>query len=138
MFAKLHIVTGGLLGLSSVLLGAFGAHGLRNLVSAASISSWQTGVSYQMFHALALLFIGLWLRQGGAKLLNWAAILFSLGILTFSGSIYLLVLFQVSWIGPITPLGGLLLIAGWLCLCLAALKLDETTDAARQDSRDRR
>ncbi len=138
MFAKLHIVTGGLLGLSSVLLGAFGAHGLRNLVSAASISSWQTGVSYQMFHALALLIIGLWLRQGGAKLLNWAAILFSLGVLTFSGSIYLLVLFQVSWIGPITPLGGLLLIAGWLCLCLAALKLDETTDAARQDSRDRR
>ena len=133
MFAKLHIVTGGLLGLSSVLLGAFGAHGLRNLVSAASISSWQTGVSYQMFHALALLIIGLWLRQGGAKLLNWAAILFSLGVLTFSGSIYLLVLFQVSWIGPITPLGGLLLIAGWLCLCLAALKLDETTVAARQE-----
>ena len=138
MFAKLHMVTGGLLGLSSVLLGAFGAHGLRNLVSAASISSWQTGVSYQMFHALALLIIGLWLRQGGAKLLNWAAILFCLGVLTFSGSIYLLVLFQISWIGPITPLGGLLLIAGWLCLCLAALKLDETTDAARQKSRDRR
>ena len=138
MFAKLHMVTGGLLGLSSVLLGAFGAHGLRNLVSAASISSWQTGVSYQMFHALAILIIGLWLRQGGAKLLNWAAILFCLGVLTFSGSIYLLVLFQISWIGPITPLGGLLLIAGWLCLCLAALKLDETTDAARQKPRDRR
>jgi uncharacterized membrane protein YgdD (TMEM256/DUF423 family) len=91
-----------------------------------------------MVHALALLIIGLWLRQGGGKLLNWAAILFSLGVLTFSGSIYVLVLFQVSWIGPITPLGGLLLIAGWLCLCLAALKLDETTDAARQESRDRR
>jgi uncharacterized membrane protein YgdD (TMEM256/DUF423 family) len=107
------------------------------MVSAASISSWQTGVSYQMFHSLALLIIGLWLRQGGAKCLNWAAVLFSLGVLTFSGSIYVLVLFQASWIGPVTPLGGLLLIAGWLCLCLAALKLEKTTDAMRPEPRDR-
>ena len=107
-------------GLVAVLLGAFAAHGLKEVLSASSLASWQTGVTYQMTHALVLLVIGLWLRQGGSNLVKVAGVLFAIGVLVFSGSIYALVLLQVSWLGPVTPLGGLCLIAGWVCMLVAA------------------
>ena len=107
-------------GLVAVLLGAFAAHGLKEVLSASSLASWQTGVTYQMTHALVLLLIGLWLRQGGSNLVKVAGVLFAIGVLVFSGSIYALVLLQVSWLGPVTPLGGLCLIAGWGCMLVAA------------------
>jgi uncharacterized membrane protein YgdD (TMEM256/DUF423 family) len=107
-------------GLVAVLLGAFAAHGLKEVLSASSLASWQTGVTYQMTHALVLLVIGLWLRQGGSNLVKVAGVLFAIGVLVFSGSIYALVLLQVSWLGPVTPLGGLCLIAGWGCMLVAA------------------
>ena len=107
-------------GLVAVLLGAFAAHGLKEVLSASSLASWQTGVTYQMTHALVLLVIGLWLRQGGSHLVKVAGVLFAIGVLVFSGSIYALVLLQVSWLGPVTPLGGLCLIAGWGCMLVAA------------------
>ena len=116
------MLLGGLYGLLAVLLGAFASHGLRDMIPADSLSSWQTGVTYQMTHALVLLFTGLWLQLGGPSLLKVAGALFAVGVLAFSGSIYLLVLLQVAWLGPVTPLGGLSLIAGWLCLCLAILR----------------
>ena len=109
-------------GLVAVMLGAFAAHGLRDVLSASSLASWQTGVTYQMTHALVLLVIGLWLRQGGSDLVKVAGILFAIGVLAFSGSIYALVLLQVSWLGPVTPLGGLSLVAGWGCLLVAAVQ----------------
>ena len=107
-------------GLVAVLLGAFAAHGLKEVLSASSLASWQTGVTYQMTHALVLLVIGLWLRQGGSNLVKVAGVLFAIGVLVFSGSIYALVLLQVSWLGPVTPIGGLCLIAGWGCMLVAA------------------
>ncbi len=117
------MVMGGLYGLLSLIFGAFAAHGLRDVISPASLSSWQTGVTYQMSHALALLFTGLWLHWGGPRVLAVAGVLFSVGVLGFSGSIYLLVLLQFTWLGPVTPMGGLSLIAGWVCLCLATVRV---------------
>ena len=109
-------------GLVAVLLGAFAAHGLKEVLSASSLASWQTGVTYQMTHALVLLVIGLWLRQGGSNLVKVAGVLFAIGVSVFSGSIYALVLLQVSWLGLVTPLGGLCLIAGWGCMLVAAVQ----------------
>ena len=114
---------GGLYGLISVILGAYAAHSLRDVISSESLSSWQTGVSYQMSHALVLLFTGLWLQLGGPRVLVFAGAFFSAGVLWFSGSIYLLVLTEMPWLGPVTPLGGLSLIAGWVFLSVAVLRV---------------
>ena len=120
--ARLLISIAATYGLVAVLLGAFAAHGLKEVLSASSLASWQTGVTYQMTHALVLLLIGLWLRQGGSNLVKVAGVLFAIGVLVFSGSIYALVLLQVSWLGLVTPLGGLCLIAGWGCMLVAAVQ----------------
>ena len=127
MPGKAIMFLGGLYGLLAVLLGAFAAHALRDVVSDDSLSSWRTAVNYQMSHALVLLFTGLWRQLGGPRLLSVAGSLFSIGVLAFSGSIYLLVLLEVPWMGPLTPLGGLSLIGGWLCLCLAVLRSKDLT-----------
>ena len=127
MTAKAIMFLGGLYGLLAVLLGAFAAHGLRDMVSDDSLSNWQTAVSYQMTHALVLLCTGLWRQLGGSRLLGVAGSLFSIGVLVFSGSIYLLVLLEAPWMGPVTPLGGLSLIGGWLCLCLEVLRSKDST-----------
>lgn len=113
---------GAVFGLVAVLLGAFAAHGLKDVLSASSLASWQTAVTYQMTHALVLLVTGLWLRQGGPGLLKVAGVLFVTGVLLFSGSIYGLVLLKAAWLGPVTPFGGLCLIAGWGCLVVAGLQ----------------
>lgn len=105
-----------LYGASGVLLGAFGAHGLRERVAAEKLASWQTAVHYQLFHSVALLGLALYASAPGARSIAIPGWLFALGMLGFSGSIYLLVLVGWRWLGPVTPLGGLLLIAGWLSL----------------------
>ncbi len=120
--AKTMLITGGLFGLLSVVLGAFAAHGLSQVFSPAQLDTWQTGVAYQMYHSLVLLFSGLWLLQGGPAVLRAAGWLFILGIIAFSGSIYGLAFTSAWWLGPVTPLGGLSLISGWLCLCVAGLQ----------------
>lgn len=99
-----------------VALGAFGAHGLRGRVSPDDLEIFQTGVRYHMYHALALLavaWIGTRVPGAGVGIAGW---LFVAGILVFSGSLYLLVLSGIRWLGAITPLGGLALLAGWLIL----------------------
>jgi uncharacterized membrane protein YgdD (TMEM256/DUF423 family) len=103
------------IGMTGVLLGAFGAHGLRGRVDAAQLASWHTAVNYQLFHALALLALGLFESASGRSLgaTPW---LFACGVVLFSGSIYLLVLTPWRWLGPVTPIGGLLLVAGWASL----------------------
>ena len=114
-------------GATGVALGAFGAHGLRSRLGAAGIETWQTAVTYHLIHALALLLVGLWLRLGSAAepgpgpllVAGWS---FALGVLLFSGSLYVLALGGPRLLGPVTPLGGTAFIAGWLALLWAALR----------------
>ena len=102
-------------GAVGVVLGAFGAHALETRLDADALDSWSTAVQYQLLHAAVLLALGFHaLRSGRAVTLP--AALFRLGILLFSGSIYLLVFSQQPWLGPLTPLGGLCLIGGWLTI----------------------
>lgn len=119
--ARLFLIAGALLGGLGVALGAFGAHGLTKLVDTHLLAVYNTAVLYQFLHTFALLFLGLWLRQGGPKsLLSWAGLLWLAGILMFSGSLYVYVFSGVHWLAMITPVGGLLFIAGWLMTAVAA------------------
>lgn len=120
------VITGAIAGLLAVVLGAFGAHGLKSLVSPESITSYTTGVRYQMYHAIVCLILG-----GTAivppKVKKRILCCFLMGMFLFCGSIYLLVIdevlgFDASPIGFITPLGGLLLIVGWALLIVSVLK----------------
>jgi len=106
----------------AVALGAFGAHGLRHLVDTHAIEFWQTATHYHGFHGLGLLLLGnLQLQQTGMRLQPAVALL-GTGILLFSGSLYALALTGITWLGAITPLGGLCFLAGWLWLALAAAR----------------
>ena len=110
-------------GLLSVVLGAFGAHGLKAKLTASSLATYQTGVEYQMTHSLAMLAVALLVQHVGSRpLLTGSAIAFAVGIVMFSGSLYWLALGGPRWLGPITPLGGLSFIIGWGCLFVAALR----------------
>lgn len=111
MIRNLRIVA--LLGFLFVALGAFGAHGLEGRVDARGMEVWRTAVFYHAVHTLALL--ALVLHGGPAKGVFWC---FVLGLIVFSGSLYLHVLTGQRWLGMITPLGGLSLLAGWLCLAI--------------------
>lgn len=124
---KRIILTAAFFGALAVILGAFGAHGLKNSISASSLDIWQKGVEYQFYHTFALLYLSTFARYKN-KLIGFAYVFFSLGIVLFSGSLYLLALkdgFNLSFaqaIGPVTPIGGLCFILGWACLFFAALK----------------
>jgi uncharacterized membrane protein YgdD (TMEM256/DUF423 family) len=107
------LIVAAISGALAVGLGAFGAHGLRHSVTPERLEIWRTAVQYQMFHTLALLVLGL---LGGALDVRWAARLFTVGILIFSGSLYVLVLSGIGVLGAVTPLGGAAFIAGWLSL----------------------
>lgn len=116
---QLWIVAAGVLGSTGVVLGAFGAHGLRGRLGAEALASWQTAVQYHLLHSVALLALALYASSTG-RAIGAPAVLFCAGILLFSGSIYVLVLGGPRWLGPVTPLGGLCLIAGWLALIASA------------------
>lgn len=120
--AKLFMALGAVYGLLGVALGAFGAHGLRARLGPDLLAVWKTGVEYQFYHAFALLAVGLLLRQASGALLQWAGWSFALGVILFSGSLYLLALTGIRSLGAITPLGGLFFLAGWLCLLVAVLR----------------
>ncbi len=123
--AKFALMAGSLSGLFAVVFGAFGAHALKARLSAESLAAFQTGVHYQMFHALALLLTGILLLQfRDSASLDWAARLFFAGIVLFSGSIYLLTLTDMRWPGPITPLGGLCFIAAWAMFANAVYRIN--------------
>lgn len=102
-------------GTLAVVLGAFGAHGLRARVTAEQLASWNTATQYHLLHSVALLALALYAAQSGREV-RLPASLWTLGMLLFCGSIYLLVLTSQRWLGPVTPVGGLLLIGGWLAL----------------------
>jgi len=121
------ILTASFFGAVAVILGAFGAHGLKSVISTDALSIWAKGVEYQFYHTFALLFLSTFARFR-TKLVDIAYFCFTIGILLFSGSLYLLATREVlqlgfvNFIGPVTPLGGLLLVAGWMFLFFAALK----------------
>jgi uncharacterized membrane protein YgdD (TMEM256/DUF423 family) len=114
------------LGFLGVLLGAFAAHGLDSRLSPRMLANFETGARYQMYHALAMGLAAFAVRGRAARLANAAGILFLIGTLLFSGSLYVLALTGITRLGMITPLGGLSLMACWVALALAALKLDKS------------
>ncbi|MDA0322258.1 MAG: DUF423 domain-containing protein [Verrucomicrobia bacterium] len=121
--AKLFMVIGGIYGCLGVAFGAFGAHALKARLDTQLLDAYETGVRYQFYHALALLVVGLLLeRWTTPATLPAAGWLFSGGVLLFSGSLYLLAIAGWRWLGPVTPLGGLLLIAGWVCFVIGVVR----------------
>jgi len=123
---KKIIVTASLFGILAVILGAFGAHGLKSLISASDLENWKTAVSYHFYHTLALLFLSTMVRYRD-RFIEFAYYAFTAGIFLFSGSLYLLSTRAVTGLeagilGPIPPIGGLMFILGWVFLLLAAIK----------------
>jgi uncharacterized membrane protein YgdD (TMEM256/DUF423 family) len=116
------LLVGAVAGFIAVGFGAFGAHGLRGRLSPEMLVVFETGVRYQMYHALAILVTAVGLGFVDARLLRLAGWLFTVGIVLFSGSLYALALSGVTRFGMITPLGGLAFLAGWALLVVAALK----------------
>jgi uncharacterized membrane protein YgdD (TMEM256/DUF423 family) len=119
--AKTYLLIAALNGFIAVALGAFGAHGLKQRLSAEMLAVYQTGVQYHFYHTFALLAVALLMLQMPLNnSLRWSGILFFVGIIIFSGSLYVLSLSGIRWLGAITPLGGLAFLAGWLLLARAA------------------
>ena len=116
---KGFLLLAALSGFMSVALGAFGAHGLKQIASPEMIAIFNLGVEYQFYHTFALIvvaFAGHWFRS---RLLDWAGYLFIAGIALFSGSLYLYSILGTKWTGPITPIGGFCFLIGWLLIALA-------------------
>ena len=126
--AQLFIAMASISGFLTVVFGAFGAHGLKNRLAPDLMAVWHTAVQYQFWHTLALLGLGMLLSQGSSlqnfqsKYLVISGWLFAAGIVIFSGSLYVLCLSGVRWLGAITPVGGTLWLAAWACLCYSAFK----------------
>jgi uncharacterized membrane protein YgdD (TMEM256/DUF423 family) len=120
---RLFLTVGGAFAFLGVAAGAFGAHALENRISVEMLSAFEVGVRYQMYHAFALI-VTAWLQSQWPSMISiisgW---LFILGVILFSGSLYLLSLVGLAWVGPITPLGGLAFLFGWLLMVLAAFKV---------------
>jgi len=121
---RTFFIIGSILGGLAVATGAFGAHGLKNIVSPELLDTWDKAVRYQMYHALALLALAWAVTHWPAqiKVLTLGGWFFLAGVVLFSGSLYILVLSGIKWLGAITPFGGVAMVAGWVCLLLAAWK----------------
>ncbi len=122
MTARLAATLGALFGGVAVALGAFGAHALRSRLEPRDLEIFETGVRYQMYHALALL-AAAWLLERGIAQAGGAAWGFTVGTLIFSGSLYVMVFSGQRWLGAVTPIGGVAFIVGWVFLMLAARRL---------------
>ncbi len=128
--SRIFLISGTSLAGLAVILGAFGAHALKSKLSVEQLQVFETGVRYQMYHAFALILLFAIMGKSGSSLANYSGILFLTGIALFSGSVYLLACNEILGIqklkgilGPVTPLGGLCLISGWVCFLMAAIKL---------------
>jgi uncharacterized membrane protein YgdD (TMEM256/DUF423 family) len=125
---KIYLVIGIILAGLAVGLGAFGAHGLKKVASAEDVATYQTGVQYQMYHALALIFVGVLSDRIYNGYVTYAGVLFTAGVVFFSGSLYFIVSLHAmnkaipKAIGILTPIGGLMFIAGWICMLIGVLK----------------
>lgn len=122
MNIKLTLIFASLFGGLSVMLGAFGAHALKSVLSESSMNTFDTAVTYQMWHSAVLLFVALIMMHSPLAQFRWAALSFVVGIVFFSGSLYLLAFGGPRWLGPVTPLGGMSFIVGWLLLLLGVFK----------------
>ena len=118
---KTFLLLGSLAAFLAVALGAFGAHGLRGRLAPDMLAVFQTGVQYPMYHALALILVAGIMGHLSGWLIQTAGWCFVAGIVLFSGSLYLLAVTGVTTLGAITPIGGLLFLAGWACLAFAAI-----------------
>ena len=119
--SKVFVSLGALFALLGVALGAFGAHVLKGKITDNLLANFQTGVHYQLVHALGLVLIGILISIMPSSSLNWAGWALVAGILLFSGSLYVMALTGVTKLGMITPIGGVLFIVGWLLVIVAAL-----------------
>ena len=124
---KAIIKTAAIIGALSVMLGAFAAHTLKEILEPASLQIFETAVRYQFYHVFALLAVGILYKEFPVKLMIWAGRLFVSGIVLFSGSLYLLCYVKhnqlpLNWLGAITPFGGLAFIAGWIMVFMAVKK----------------
>lgn len=125
---KGYLKTAAIIGLLSVALGAFAAHALRNVVSDYAVNIFETAVRYQFYHVFALLAVAIIYKDLPNRFIKWSGILFIVGIILFSGSLYFLAVIKAivlpgyKWLGPITPIGGLFFILGWLSLFIGCLK----------------
>jgi uncharacterized membrane protein YgdD (TMEM256/DUF423 family) len=125
MIVKLFIIAGAINGFLAVAFGAFGAHALKEKLSEKYLAIWETAVQYQMFHALALIAIGILMSSkliGPVSSLNTAGYLMLAGIILFSGSLYVLSLTGIGILGAITPIGGVAFLVGWIMIIVAAAK----------------
>lgn len=119
---KLWLVSATIFGFLSVVLGAFGAHSLKNFLDEYGKAIYEKAVIYQMFHTIALLAVGLLqhtLKDTSFSLAGWG---FFIGILLFSGSLYLLAITGIKWLGVITPIGGVAFLLGWICFSFSMIK----------------
>jgi uncharacterized membrane protein YgdD (TMEM256/DUF423 family) len=123
--ARRLLIAAALTGFLGVALGAFGAHALRRLLTPEMLAVFETGVRYQMYHAFALAIAALCLARWPVPAFRVAGWLFAAGMVVFCGSLYLLALTGVKSLGAITPLGGLLLLAGWITLAIGAGRIRE-------------
>jgi uncharacterized membrane protein YgdD (TMEM256/DUF423 family) len=115
-----------LFGITAVALGAFGAHGLKEILTLNNrVDTYNLAVEYHFYHTFALLSVGILMNHFPSRLLNYASLCFLLGIIFFSGSLYTLALTNVKIMGAITPVGGVLFIAGWIQLAIAVRKKKE-------------
>ncbi len=122
---RIFIAIGALSGCLAVAAGAFGAHALRARLAADMLDVFQTGVTYQMYHALALVGVGMLLARFSSDGSSWLSVsgwMFVAGSILFSGSLYALALSGTTWLGAITPLGGLAFLIGWLALAIGVLR----------------
>ena len=122
MIAKTAATIGALFAGLAVAAGAFGAHALRNRLEPRDLEIFETAARYQMYHGLALL-ITAWLLDRGITQAGLAAWGFTIGTLVFSGSLYLMVFTGMRWLGAITPIGGVAMLAGWCVVILSARRL---------------
>nr|WP_244311888.1 DUF423 domain-containing protein [Marinobacter vulgaris] len=117
------LICGALFALLAVMAGAFGAHGLRGVLGDRGLEVFQTAVTYQVYHSLALILVAILPLTGLSRnLLGIAAGFFVAGILLFSGSLYLLVLTDIRWVGPVTPVGGIGFMMGWILVAISGFR----------------
>lgn len=121
--AKIFLILGGSFAGLAVALGAFGAHALKSVLEVTNrMETFETGVKYQFYHALALLVLGLLMQKFDHRMFTWAGYSFVAGIILFSGSLYILSLSGVTKWGAVTPLGGIAFIIGWITLIIGITK----------------
>ncbi|WP_394220787.1 DUF423 domain-containing protein [Alteromonas gracilis] len=120
--AKPYLIMGALLAGLAVVFGAFGAHGLKSVLTAQQLNTFEIGVRYQMYHALALLLLPALSAFVSSSWANRAALCFVIGTVLFSGSLYALAISGIKWFGPVTPFGGMFFIIGWVLLVVGLIK----------------